>query len=436
MLQKVVLRRRECFEIRRLVESGSWLLVYGRRKTGKTWLIRRCTPWGIYAVVTRSGECLLETGGSSSFIGMGECVRRVLEAVRRGGVGVIDEFQRMPERYWEEISLARSESEGSLILCGSSMGIVRRVFDRSSPLLGLLEAFMVDIVRVEDAIASLAEHGLAPREAVLWSVVARDPWILAHIEPRGEPWRVLAEHSGFLVPSVRGLIGEVFEEEERSLTRVYDAVLSLLAQGYWRAADIAARLYAARLVSSPSPGTATGVLEVLSSMGLVERVKLWRTRGARVYYRHRSSLTSLLYRIADYVEELGSPPPAETLRAAYGLELQFAIGELLAARHGLQRAYSIQPDGRDIDVVLLDRRGVAEWAYEVKMGRVSAGDVEWLRETAARLGVRRVGVVALEGGEASVDELLDAEALVEVAEKLAGESREWEDLSPAPKRRE
>ena len=37
-----------------------------------------------------------------------------------------------------------------------------------------------------------------------------------------------------LVLSCAGLIGEVFTEEERSITGLYEAVLRLVAEGVWR----------------------------------------------------------------------------------------------------------------------------------------------------------------------------------------------------------
>ncbi|AEM38513.1 hypothetical protein Pyrfu_0644 [Pyrolobus fumarii 1A] len=422
----MVIDRWECVALERLVGEGVWLLVYGRRKTGKTWLLRRCVSWSVYATVTRSGECIVEDAGGVRLAGLDECLEMVTSVVRRSGIAVIDEFQRLPQRYWDVFSILRGEAEGVLVACGSSMGIVSRIFDRRSPLLGVFEAFRVDLASVYDVIVSLGKAGLDPRNAVLWAVVVRDPWILGHVAPRGNPWAALAEKAEMLVPIVRGLVGEVFEEEERQLTRTYDAVLTLLAKGYWKASDIAARLYAAGLTSSPSASVATGILHVLEEMGLVERIALWRTRGARVYYRHRSPLTSLLYRIADMVEEAGTTPPLDTLRAVYGVELQFTLGELLAEYHGLRRAYSIQPDGRDVDVVLLDRRGRVAWGYEVKMGQVkrheASGIAEWMRG----LGVPRVGVVALGGieeGYAGLDEVLTPEDILVVAERLAAEKR-------------
>ncbi|MGQ9597224.1 MAG: hypothetical protein ACUVQY_10395 [Thermoproteota archaeon] len=110
-----------------------------------------------------------------------DCLRRVLEAVRSGASIVVDEFQRVPERYWDLIALASSEAKGSLILCGSSLGVSRKVFDARSPLLGLFAPLHVKVASALDTVASLVGK-LEARSALLWAVVARDPWLISHME--------------------------------------------------------------------------------------------------------------------------------------------------------------------------------------------------------------------------------------------------------------
>ncbi len=418
----VVIERWEC----RFLSgwSGGWLLVYGRRKTGKTWLLRRCMRYDVYIVVTRRLSCIVVEGEGAREVGLRECVGVVESGLSSGWRVVLDEFQRLPESLWDRLAL--HAGEGVLVACGSSMGIVSRVFDKRSPLLGLFEPFHVDIAAFHDTVSSLAEH-LEPVEAVEWSVYARDPWILAHIEPRGDPIGVLASHAPRLSIAASGLVGEVFEEEERSLTRVYEAALRLVASGVWTAAELAARLYESGLIASPSPSNVTGLLKVLSDMGLVEKIPLWRTRRAKVYHRVRSSLLALLLWVGDVVEETGLPPSLDAMRARHGIELAFNIGELLAARHRLRRGYSILPDGRDIDVVLLSRSGVAEWGYEVKRGEVDDREASSIASWLRSLGVRRAGLVALRGAARdALDEALDAAELVREARRL---SSEWGSMA-------
>jgi len=416
----VVIDRWEC---RAISCSRSWIIDYGRRKTGKTFLLQRCLGWDLYVTVTRTRSCVVDSGEGPSLMGLELCMRRAVDVVSSGGTVVIDEFQRLPDEYWELIAAARSR-DGRAVLCGSSVGIASRVFDRRSPLLGLLEPLHIDLASAEDTVASLAQH-LGPRDAVLWAVIARDPWILGLLEPAGAPWRVIASRARSLVPIAVSLVGEVFTEEEKQLTRLYDAVLRLLAQGYWSSKALAQKLYKSRLISSPQPGIVTGLLAQLERVGLVEKIPLWRTRGARLYYRHRSPLLSMLLGIGDIVEELGSEPSGEEVLQKFGLEAQFFVGEILAKHHRLVRAYTILPHGEgDVDIVLLTHGKKPVMGYEVKLGSFSRSEARRAVERMKKLGIPKSGLVSLvEKPPELADEVLGPEDLVEIARVLAEERR-------------
>ncbi len=224
-----------------------------------------------------------------------------------------------------------------------------------------------------------------------------------------------------LALAAEGLIEEVFVEEERNLTRTYEATLRLLATGEWRLNVISQKLYSAGLTSNPSPTTASGILNVLERIGLVRKIPLWRTRGARSYYILSSSAIAMLL----YVDEkfLEIEPPPENLKSRYALEVQFSIGELLAEYHGLTSAYSISAN-RDLDVVLLDRRGIPQIAYEIKLGRITEDDVRESATLARSLGIPRFGAVSLEEKPeiAWLDEAYGPEELTLIAEELVNKS--------------
>ncbi|MEM0376238.1 MAG: AAA family ATPase [Thermofilum sp.] len=401
-----------------LRSEKAWTLVYGRRKTGKTFLLKRHVNWDAYYTVGRSGYGILEERGEGSkLLPYGEGLRAALDYLRTGGTVVIDEFQRLPEWAWDVISSMRESAEGRLILCGSSLGITSRVFDRRSPLLGALIPFKVDLASPSDTIASLAKH-LPPRLSLLWSVIARDPWLLGLLEPSGEPDEALASRAFALIPSAAGLVGEVFREEDRELTRLYDATLRVLAQGYWNASAVAQRLYEAGLIDRPQASHATGILDQLAKLGLVERLRLWRTRHARVYYRHRSSLLSILMHVEERCPD-GSPPPG-MVRTLLGVEAQFFIGELLTEVKGLSRAYHVAAES-EVDVLLV-RGGKPVAGYEVKLGPIARSDARKAADRLRALGVPRVGLVSLaEKPEGLADEELGPEELVEAARRHAEE---------------
>jgi len=393
------------------------LLVYGRRKTGKTFLLKRYLDWDIYVTVGRGGFCIVEyKGGRMETFSLSKGFKDALNRVVEGMVVVVDEFQRAPEWLWDYIAVLRHKASGRLVLCGSSLSVARRVFDRRSPLLGLFAPVKIDVITPADAIYSLSRK-LRPREAVLWALLARDPWILGLIEPSGDPIQALARSHRMLSASTVGLIGEVFEEEERKLTRLYDAVLRLLADGYWSSRDMAQKLFEAGLLERPEAGVATGLLNQMVELGLVEKIPLWRTRGARVYYRHRSNLVSLLLYMDEKYGEAGIEPRLEPLSAKLGLELQFFIGELLASYRRLQRAYTVAKPVGDIDVILLDKDKPII-GYEVKIGEIGRSEARKTLERMRRYGIPRTGLVSLTEKPPEVaDESLGPQEIVEIAEK-------------------
>ena len=147
----------------------------------------------MYVTITRTRACIIEYEGGIEFLGLKECLSNALRVLIDEGTVVIDEFQRLPEDYWDLIRARHGEAKGRLILCGSSLGVARKVFNRRSPLLGLLEPALIDLASSEDTIISLAKH-LRPKEAILWAVIAREPWILSLVRPEGKPWRNNSYH--------------------------------------------------------------------------------------------------------------------------------------------------------------------------------------------------------------------------------------------------
>ncbi|MBC7130941.1 AAA family ATPase, partial [Candidatus Bathyarchaeota archaeon] len=228
-----------------------WLLVYGRRKTGKTFLLRRIFPEAKYFVLTRSGYFLVEENNAFSPLNVGEAVKLAGSLLDQGETVILDEFQRLPDRFWEEIAL--HHPNGRLIACGSSLGITKKVFDRRSPLLGLLAPFRVDLIKYSDAVAATKNVCQSLKDALLWGLIIRDPWIIPMLSLEKDIYGEVCSKLPYFLASSSGLVGEVFEEEERSLTRVYDAVLRLTGEGIWKPSEISGILTSNNLISGGLP---------------------------------------------------------------------------------------------------------------------------------------------------------------------------------------
>jgi len=81
------------------------ILVYGRRKVGKTFTIRQTVPWDLYCTITRTRSVILEKAGERRIVSQENAVRGITELLRDNKTVVIDEFQRINLEYMELIAL-------------------------------------------------------------------------------------------------------------------------------------------------------------------------------------------------------------------------------------------------------------------------------------------------------------------------------------------
>lgn len=93
---------------------------------------------------------------------------------------VIDEFQRLSDDHYSLIA-NWARSNGILVALGSSYGIVNRVFDRGSPLLGLFMPLEINIISYEDTLARWAISSwpryIGTRGSYLSWIVMRSSWV-------------------------------------------------------------------------------------------------------------------------------------------------------------------------------------------------------------------------------------------------------------------
>jgi len=414
----LVIDRWEGEEIKR---RKGWLLLYGRRKVGKSFLLRRLTRWDAYVTITRSRAALVD----GELRTIEEAIRLVVETLSSDGKAVIDEFQRLDDVHWER--LAEIHPSGRLYLAGSSSGIVRKVFDRRNPLLGLVEPLRLDIISYSDMLANLRPKD---REGFVWAALMRDPWVipLANLE---DPVRFLVDRSFGLFMSAQGLVGEVFSEEERVLTSLYDSILLLMGEGVWSAKEMAGILSSRGLLSG-GIAAVTGILSRLESMGLATKIPLWKSGRTKYLYRHRSPLLSVLYYMeAKFGVNDGYPPEEDAIRSVLGREIQLSVGEMLARREGARLAYHVSPEG-DVDAILLRRKRVIA-GYEIKLGPIPEKEAEKSVMRMRELGIPYTDLVSLTERPPDIgDESLGPDDLVSLAERIRSTPKDEGPSQPSP----
>jgi predicted AAA+ superfamily ATPase len=395
-----------------------WMLVYGRRKTGKTFLIKLVRKPDLHLVITRGRNVIyVRREGFVETLDYKKAIEMATSYLSSGKEVFIDEFQRLPPEYWD--ALSTFHPIGTLILAASSFGIVEKIFDRRSPLLGLLKPVKLSIISMPDTIVSLLPR-LTARSSILWSVVLRDPWIIPYADEyidKTAPWEFIRREYKGIIMSAKGVIGEVFGEEDRKLTKLYEETLKLLGTGVWNTKEIANILYSRELLENPSPGTITGLLDKLEEIGLVTKIKLWKTRGARYYYKHTSPLLSIIYGLAGKygLDEIETSIDEKWILELYARELAFSLGELIAEYHNGIQSYSILPGQKgDMDIVVLDKKNkLPKICYEVKLGKCNRKDVHVTLQRSSTINCLDTKLICL--GNKKGKHILDPETVAQMS---------------------
>jgi len=125
MVTVIEIPRKEDGIIRRI--DGN-ILLYGRRKVGKTYLVKKKMRYDVYMLVKRGGSIHME-GGALREVDSYSQFKEMLESIiKEGKTAVVDEFQRLPDDFLDFISAL--DGPGRLVLTGSSFHLLRRSFLR------------------------------------------------------------------------------------------------------------------------------------------------------------------------------------------------------------------------------------------------------------------------------------------------------------------
>ena len=175
-------------------KSKKMVALFGRRRIGKTTLLKKVYPNARYFFVdTRSSETLLKDFSSQIFEGSFDNWEGFFRALfRLQEVVIFDEFQNFMrvdqsvfsvlQKVWDENS-----GKGLLILCGSYVGMMKRIFlDDKAPLFGRCD-YKVELnqFRFRDALEMMRSFGYSFEEALEWySVLGGIPQYLWLLEER------------------------------------------------------------------------------------------------------------------------------------------------------------------------------------------------------------------------------------------------------------
>ncbi len=277
-------------------DGFSLVMVYGRRRVGKTRLLQEFMDGrrGVYYVAAELeyGQLCREfhraVSKSLNLVPRSEDVVEVLEELAGSGerlVVVLDEFQYMveadptlPSRLQRSIDTVLGRSRLMLVLCGSAASFFeRRLLGYNAPLYGRRTANLrLRPLRLLDSKGFL--RGLPPADAVrVYSVLGGTPAYLAYAYGKTsveEVLRGVMRPGSPLLDEAEGLLRQELREPRR-----YMALLRAVAEGR-------SNPYEAASAAGVDPRTIHRYLEVLEELDIIQvRRPLGFKRGARVFFR-------------------------------------------------------------------------------------------------------------------------------------------------------
>ncbi len=362
-----------------LLGADNSLLLWGRRKTGKTFLVKRSILFDVYVYCKRGGGFYLEGAPFETLDDHDQMLHLIKGWSKEGKCIILDEFQRLPSGYLDVF--ANLERNGRIVLTGSSLHTVKDVISAGSPVLGLFADLRLSLIRPLDILKGLAKHMSLERSFQL-APYLRDPWTIQYMTSDD----LDLTHLMLLSRStVRGLVGEVFLEEDRSLTQVYEGVLRALSRRIWKPSEISDLLFSRGIIKKPDPHLIAPYIANMEAMDLIVRTPIYGKK--QIMNRIRSPAIAASYlldeRLNHFQQDLSPKFISGVLEEAHPIYFEHFIGDFIVQAYSGVGQYFLCPDF-DIDIIVTRGKKVV-CCGEVKSGSVRKEDVDQFLERTRHL---------------------------------------------------
>ncbi len=339
----IIIKRRESETIN---ESEKWILLYGRRKTGKTFLVKNFVKFDEYFFIKRDRTII--NGKSISYETFEELLK---EYAKSNKIIVIDEFHRLGDDFLDFLhSLGRG---GKLILVSSTLHLSKKILSSKSPLLGLVAETPLKLIPLDLCFKEIHRLGFNKKESAELSIFCREPIAIEHIKKGKKPRDIIADIMLATKYAIPALIGEIFLEEERQISNIYEGILRAVSTGKNKAGEIANYLFSKKLIQKESSTMIQQYLKNLIELGILKRILIFNKKD---YNYDLISKLMKLYFYADekynFSEESSEEKAKLILDEIIPRFMESDIREFLAYKHGLTESI-IETKDYDIDACLL-----------------------------------------------------------------------------------
>ncbi|MCL4411345.1 hypothetical protein M1329_00180 [Candidatus Marsarchaeota archaeon] len=372
-------------EVRRL-ETKKWVLVYGRRKTGKTFLVQNFVKYDSYYFVNRDRTIISDEDGVQ--VPYEVLVDRLRFGAKNGQTIVIDEFHRLGGSFLDV--LQSIGAGGKLILVTSTLFLAKQLLSIRSPIMGLFNEVQIPIISLGESLEALSKEKLDNKELVETAIMLREPLAVAFYDKNKNAGEIMGDVLLGSAEAVPALFGEILIEEDKGTTAVFEGIIRAVADGKTTSGEISSSLFSKKLVAKDDPSFVQSYLSTMVKIGLLRRIKVYEKN--KFAYKIPSPLMKLFF-YAD--EKYGI-----SQRRIKSIEANRIITELLphivednirehiADKLGLQE-YVFEAKDYDVDGVLV-RFNSVQVVLEVKWGgKVSGEDVRRAEESLGRINAKR-----------------------------------------------
>jgi len=262
------------------LESGKWMLIYGRRKTGKTFLVSNYTDHDEFFFVKRDRTIISKKDLRT--IDYDTLIEILNFYLREEKILVIDEFHRLGPDFLDQ--LHSMDINGRLFLISSTLHLSHSMVSSSSPLLGKVAELKVPLISYRDLLRQFGEVNRDRYEMMAFSM---EPLVIG-MEYR-DPVDALMR-SRLTVPA---LVGEIFSEEDRKVGATYEGILRAIATGKESSGTITSHLFSRRIIKKNDQSIIQQYLGNLMDIGLIGRINVWNRK--KFVYKHNSPLIRAFY---------------------------------------------------------------------------------------------------------------------------------------------
>lgn len=358
-------------ETKRIEELKKWILIYGRRKTGKTFIARNFVKHDEYFFVKLDRAILTKNNESISYETFIEILKRSLE---QNKTVIVDEFHRLEDSFFDFLHFTKKQ--GKLILISSTLFLSKRLISDKSALLGLFAEAPVGLISLTDTLTALKKIKMEKKEKLELAIFLEEPLAIDYFDEKKSARENIITIFLSSLRTIPALTGEIFLEEERGLSAVYEGVLRAVAVGKTRSGEISSYLFSKKLIKKDDPSLIQQYLNNLLSFGIIRRLEIFNKK--KFAYKLVSPLARLYY-YSDEKYNLSERKISEKelLRIIDELMpkiVEDTVREFLSDKNGLSETL-VEMEGFEIDGCLL-RFKKPEIALEVKWGAVTKGDIK------------------------------------------------------------